>query len=73
MKHPIQFIRGLSLIELMVSLAIGLVLLAAAGYAFLGSRAAFRQQEALARMQEPDAQIRRYKAPESLLAFLKAL
>lgn len=52
MKHPIQFIRGLSLIELMISLAIGLVLLAAVGYAFLGSRAVFRQQEALARMQE---------------------
>ncbi len=28
---------------------------------------------ALARMQEPDAKIRRYKAPDSLLAFLKAL
>ena len=31
------------------------------------------KDRALARMQEPDAQISRYKAPDSLLAFLKAL
>ncbi len=31
------------------------------------------KDRALARMQEPDAKIRRYKAPDSLLAFLKAL
>ena len=31
------------------------------------------KDRALARMQEPDAMIRRYKAPDSLLAFLKAL
>lgn len=52
MNYPIKYIRGLSLIELMVALAISLVLLAAIGYAFLGGRAAYRQQEALARMQE---------------------
>lgn len=31
------------------------------------------KDRALARMQEPDAKILRYKAPDSLLAFLKAL
>jgi site-specific recombinase XerD len=31
------------------------------------------KDRALARMQEPDSKIRRYKAPDSLLAFLKAL
>lgn len=31
------------------------------------------KDRALARMQEPDAKIRRYKAPESLLEFLKTL
>ncbi|MDO8767350.1 MAG: integrase [Burkholderiaceae bacterium] len=31
------------------------------------------KDRALARMQEPDAKIRRYTAPDSLLAFLKAL
>ena len=31
------------------------------------------KDRALARMQEPDTKIRRYKAPDSLLAFLKAL
>lgn len=52
MSHPIKSVRGLSLVELMVAMAIGLVLIAAVGYAYLGSRSAYRQQEALARMQE---------------------
>lgn len=52
MNHSNKTIRGLSLIELMVSMAIGLVLVAAIGYAYLGGSAAYRQQEALARMQE---------------------
>ena len=52
MNHSNKHIRGLSLIELMISLTIGMVLIAAVGYAYLGGRAAYRQQEALARMQE---------------------
>lgn len=43
---------GLTLIELMVSLTIGLVILGALGYAYLGSRGAYRTNENLARMQE---------------------
>lgn len=52
MNHSNKYIRGLTLIELMISLTIGMVLIAAVGYAYLGGRAAYRQQEAMARMQE---------------------
>lgn len=52
MNHSIKSSRGLSLIELMISLTIGMILIVAVGYAYLGGRAAYRQQEALARMQE---------------------
>ncbi len=52
MKRSVHFSRGLSLIELMIAMAIGLLLISAIGWAFLGSRGAYRQQEALARMQE---------------------
>lgn len=52
MNHSIKYSRGLSLIEMMISMTIGLVLIVAVGYAFLGGKAAYRQQEALARMQE---------------------
>ena len=45
-------IRGFSLIEMMVAVTIGLLLLAGLGTVYLGSRQTFRQQEALARMQE---------------------
>jgi integrase len=31
------------------------------------------KDRALARLQEPDTKIRRYRAPDSLLAFLKTL
>ncbi|TPQ28156.1 hypothetical protein C2U68_05985 [Methylomonas koyamae] len=43
---------GVTLIELMISLTIGLVIIAAIGYVLLGSRQSFRSQDALARMQE---------------------
>lgn len=52
MSNSIKKHRGLSLIEMMISLTIGMVLVVAVGYAYLGGRAASRQQEALARMQE---------------------
>lgn len=44
--------EGFSLIEMMVAITIGLLLLAGLGTVYLGSRQTFRQQEALARMQE---------------------
>lgn len=44
--------QGFSLIEMMVAITIGLLLLAGLGTVYLGSRQTFRQQEALARMQE---------------------
>lgn len=43
---------GLSLIELMVSLTIGLMILGALGAAYIGSRGAYRTSENLARVQE---------------------
>lgn len=52
MTHSMKYARGFSLVETMISLTIGLILIAAVGYAYLGGRAAYRQQEALARMQE---------------------
>ena len=44
--------QGFSLIEMMIAITIGLLLLAGLGTVYLGSRQTFRQQEALARMQE---------------------
>jgi type IV pilus assembly protein PilW len=44
--------RGVSLVELMIAVAIGLFLLAAISFAYLSSRQAFRSQDAGARNQE---------------------
>lgn len=44
--------RGLTLIELMVSVALSLVVLSALTYIYVGSRGAYRTNEALARVQE---------------------
>lgn len=44
--------QGFSLIEMMIAITIGLLLLAGLGTVYLGSRQTFRQQEAVARMQE---------------------
>ena len=44
--------HGVTLIEMMISLTIGLMIIAGIGYAFLGSRQSFRSQDALSRMQE---------------------
>jgi type IV pilus assembly protein PilW len=44
--------RGLTLIELMISLALGMLVILSVGYAYIGSRTTFRQQDALGRMQE---------------------
>lgn len=44
--------RGFSLIEMMIAITIGLLLLAGLGTVYLGSRQTYRQQDAMARMQE---------------------
>ena len=44
--------RGLTLVELMVSVAISLVILSALTYIYVSSRGAYRANEALARVQE---------------------
>jgi type IV pilus assembly protein PilW len=43
---------GLSLIELMISITIGLIVMSALTYVFVGSRGAYRSNENLARVQE---------------------
>lgn len=43
---------GLSLIELMIALGLGLLIVAAMGYLYVGNRQAFRVQDNLARLQE---------------------
>lgn len=44
--------QGVTLIEMMISLTIGLLIIAGIGYAYLGSKQGFRVQDALSRMQE---------------------
>jgi type IV pilus assembly protein PilW len=44
--------KGFSLIELMISLVLGGLIIAAVGTVYLGSRQSFRTQDAMARMQE---------------------
>lgn len=44
--------QGFSLVELMVSLVLGGLIIAAVGTVYLGSRQSFRTQDAMARMQE---------------------
>lgn len=43
---------GLTLVELMVAMALGMLIIATIGYAYLGGRNAFRTMDALSRMQE---------------------
>ncbi|HRH81320.1 MAG TPA: PilW family protein [Thiobacillaceae bacterium] len=44
--------RGLTLVELLVGMALGLIVLAAIGYIYSGSRQSYVQQDNLARLQE---------------------
>src|SRR5260370_32204805 len=44
--------RGLTLIEMMVSITIGLVVVGAMTYLYIGSKGAYRGNESLARIQE---------------------
>ncbi len=50
--NPRVAVRGVTLVELMVAVAIGLVLIAAMTYSYSGTRAAFRAQEAQSRKLE---------------------
>lgn len=43
---------GFSLVELMVAMTLGLIVVGAVGYVYLGSRAAFRTTDNMSRMQE---------------------
>lgn len=56
MKRPVMDSRssqrGLSLVELLISLVLGGLIIAAVGAVYLGSRQSFRTQDAMARMQE---------------------
>lgn len=52
MRRVRRRVRGLTIIELMVSVAISLAVLSALVYVFVGSRSAYRTNEALARVQE---------------------
>lgn len=45
-------VRGLTLIEMMIALTLGMILMAGVGYAYLGSRQTYRLQDGLSRMQE---------------------
>lgn len=51
-RHPRSTQRGLTLIELMIALGLGLVLVAALGYLYAGQRQSWRTLEAVARLQE---------------------
>lgn len=52
MMHPATRQNGLTLVELMIAAALGLLLLAALGYLYVGNRQAFRTQDSVARLQE---------------------
>lgn len=47
-----KYMPGVTLIEMMISLTIGLLIIAGIGYAYLGSKQNFRTQDVLSRMQE---------------------
>ncbi len=52
MIAPTRRQRGLSIVELMVSVAISVAVLSSLVYVYVGSRVAYRTNEALARVQE---------------------
>lgn len=49
---PFASQRGLTLIELMIGMALGLIVLAGIGYIYLGSRQTYKLQDNMARIQE---------------------
>lgn len=52
LSSPFRRQKGFSLVELMISLVLGGLIIAAVGTVYLGSRQSFRTQDAMARMQE---------------------
>ncbi len=50
-QHPAPQ-RGISLVELLISITLGLVLIAAIGHVFLGGRVGYRTMDAMSRLQE---------------------
>lgn len=52
LSSPFRRQKGFSLVELMISLVLGGLIIAAVGTIYLGSRQSFRTQDAMARMQE---------------------
>jgi type IV pilus assembly protein PilW len=52
LSAPFHRQQGFSLVELMISLVLGGLIIAAVGTVYLGSRQSFRTQDAMARMQE---------------------
>lgn len=51
-QHNPARMQGLTLVELMIAMTLGMLIIVAIGYAYLGTRTSFRQQDALGRMQE---------------------
>jgi len=51
-RRPVRLQCGLTLVELMVSIAIGLLVVSAMTYVYMGSRGAYRGSESLARIQD---------------------
>lgn len=51
-RLPVRTQRGLTMIELMISITIGLFLVGAIGYLYITSRSAYRSNAALSRIQE---------------------
>jgi type IV pilus assembly protein PilW len=51
-RAPHRYARGLTIVELMISMTIALVVVGAVTYVYLGSRGAYRANENLARVQE---------------------
>lgn len=52
MKQPLSSQSGLSLIELMVAITLGLMITTTLGYILMGSRSTYRTQDASARVQD---------------------
>jgi type IV pilus assembly protein PilW len=54
LRHPMNVRRmaGLSLVELMIAMTLGLATVGAVGYVYLGTSQTYRAQDALARLQE---------------------
>lgn len=51
-SRPGRCQAGLTLVELLISIAVGLVVMVAFGYLYMGSRQSFRVQDSVARIQE---------------------